>query len=47
MSVLDGLRDLERRVASRMEELRPLVDEYRELERSPTGWGWTAQIARR
>ena len=33
MSVLDELRDLERRVASRMQELRPLVDEYRDLER--------------
>lgn len=32
MSVQDELRDLERRVASRLKELRPLVDEYHELE---------------
>jgi Winged helix-turn-helix DNA-binding len=32
MSVLEDLRGLEGRVASRMQELRPLVDEYRELE---------------
>jgi DNA-binding transcriptional ArsR family regulator len=33
MSVLDDLRGLETRVASRMKELRPLVEEYHELER--------------
>jgi hypothetical protein len=33
MSVLDDLRGLETRVTKRMNELRPLVDEYRELER--------------
>jgi hypothetical protein len=32
MSVLDEFRGLESRVAQRMKELRPLVDEYRELE---------------
>jgi MarR family len=32
MTVLDDLRALETRVASRMGELRPLVDEYHELE---------------
>jgi MarR family protein len=33
MSVEEELRDLERRVAGRLKELRPLVDEYHELER--------------
>ncbi|MEN3281454.1 MAG: hypothetical protein V7607_2594 [Solirubrobacteraceae bacterium] len=32
MTVLEDLRGLEGRVATRMNELRPLVDEYRELE---------------
>jgi CRP-like cAMP-binding protein len=32
VSVIDELKGLEDRVAQRMEELRPLVDEYRELE---------------
>ena len=32
MSVIDELKGLEDRVAQRMVELRPLVDEYRELE---------------
>ena len=32
MSVIDELKGLEDRVAQRMLELRPLVDEYRELE---------------
>ena len=32
MSVIDELKGLEERVAERMKELRPLVDEYRELE---------------
>ena len=32
MSVMDELRGLEERVAKRMQELRPLVDEYQELE---------------
>jgi hypothetical protein len=33
VSVIDELKGLEDRVARRMKELRPLVDEYRELER--------------
>jgi hypothetical protein len=32
MSVLDELRALENQVVARMKELRPLIDEYRELE---------------
>jgi Homeodomain-like domain-containing protein len=32
VSVIDELRGLEERVAKRMQELRPLVDEYHELE---------------
>ena len=32
MSVIEELKGLEDRVARRMTELRPLVDEYRELE---------------
>lgn len=32
MSVIEELQGLEERVARRMKELRPLVDEYRELE---------------
>ena len=32
MSVIDDLKGLEDRVARRMTELRPLVDEYHELE---------------
>jgi hypothetical protein len=32
VSVIDELKGLEDRVARRMNELRPLVDEYRELE---------------
>jgi hypothetical protein len=32
MSVLDDIRSLERRITSRLDELRPLVEEYRELE---------------
>jgi hypothetical protein len=34
MSVLDELRSVEDRVTSRLNELRPLVEEYRELERA-------------
>jgi transposase len=33
VSVIDDLKGLEDRVARRMAELRPLVDEYRELEK--------------
>ena len=32
MSVIDELKGLEDRVARRMQELRPMVDEYHELE---------------
>ena len=32
MSVVDDLRTLEARVTKRLEELRPMVDEYQELE---------------
>ena len=32
MSVIDELKGFEERVARRLEELRPLVDEYRQLE---------------
>jgi len=32
VSLIDELKGLEDRVAERMKELRPLVDEYRELE---------------
>jgi len=32
VSLIDELKGLEDRVAERMQELRPLVDEYRELE---------------
>lgn len=32
MSVIDDLKAMEDKVAKRMQELRPLVDEYRELE---------------
>jgi hypothetical protein len=32
VSVIDELKGLEERVAQRMQELRPLVDEYRQLE---------------
>jgi phage terminase small subunit len=32
VSLIDDLKGLEDRVAERMKELRPLVDEYRELE---------------
>lgn len=34
MSVLEDMRALEDRIVSRLDELRPLVDEYRELERA-------------
>lgn len=34
MTVLDDIRMLEERVTARLDELRPLVEEYRELERA-------------
>jgi len=42
MSVIDELKGLEDRVARRMRELRPLVDEYRELEQVAERLGVTA-----
>jgi len=39
MSVVDDLQGLEARVASRLRELRPLMDEYRELEQIATRLG--------
>ena len=42
MSVIDELKGLEDRVAQRMTELRPLVDEYRELEQVAQRLGVTA-----
>jgi hypothetical protein len=54
VSVIDELKGLEDRVAQRMLELRPLVDEYRELEQvaerlgvSPTATADTPAPARR
>jgi hypothetical protein len=43
VSVIDELKGLEERVAQRMEELRPLVDEYRELEQVAERLGVSAQ----
>ena len=45
MSVIDELKGLEDRVARRMNELRPLVDEYRELEQVAQRLGVTAPSA--
>lgn len=45
MSVIDELKGLEDRVARRMTELRPLVDEYRELERVAQRLGVTPSVA--
>jgi len=42
VSVVDELKGLEDRVAQRMTELRPLVDEYRELEQVAQRLGVTA-----
>jgi hypothetical protein len=54
MSVIEELKGLEDRVAQRMQELRPLVDEYRELEQvaqklgvSPASAGDTLSPRRR
>jgi transposase len=54
VSVIDELKGLEERVAERMQELRPLVDEYRQLEQvaqrlgvSPQETADTASAARR
>jgi len=45
VSVIDELKGLEDRVAQRMTELRPLVDEYRELEQVAQRLGVTAPAA--
>ena len=45
MSVIDELKGLEDRVARRMTELRPLVDEYRELEQVAQRLGVTPPVA--
>jgi hypothetical protein len=42
VSVIDELRGLEDRVARRMKELRPLVDEYRALEQVADRLGLSA-----
>jgi hypothetical protein len=45
VSVIDDLKGLEDRVAQRMTELRPLVDEYRELEQVAERLGVTPPVA--
>jgi transposase len=45
VSVIDDLKGLEDRVARRMTELRPLVDEYRELEQVAKRLGVTPPTA--
>jgi transposase len=45
VSVIDELKGLEDRVARRMSELRPLVDEYRELEQVAQRLGVTPGAA--
>lgn len=45
MSVIDELKGLEDRVAQRMTELRPMVDEYRELEQVAQRLGVTPPAA--
>jgi DNA invertase Pin-like site-specific DNA recombinase len=45
VSVIDELKGLEDRVARRMNELRPLVDEYRELEQVAERLGVSAAAA--
>lgn len=45
MSVIDELKGLEDRVARRMTELRPMVDEYRELEQVAQRLGVTPSVA--
>jgi phage terminase small subunit len=45
VSVIDELKGLEDRVAQRMSELRPLVDEYRELEQVAQRLGVTPSVA--
>ena len=45
MSVLEDLRAVEQRVAARLDELRPLVDEYEELMRIADRLGIEARRA--
>jgi transposase len=45
VSVIDELKGLEDRVARRMTELRPLVDEYRELEQVAQRLGVAPPVA--
>jgi hypothetical protein len=45
VSLIDELKGLEDRVAERMKELRPLVDEYRELEQVAQKLGVSAATA--
>ena len=45
MSVLDDLRGLEQRVVARLRELRPLVEEYEELQRVAERLGVDATTA--
>jgi phage terminase small subunit len=45
VSVIDELKGLEDRVARRMTELRPMVDEYRELEQVAQRLGVTPAAA--
>jgi hypothetical protein len=45
VSVIDELKGLEDRVAQRMRELRPLVDEYRELEQVAHRLGVSPDLA--
>jgi hypothetical protein len=45
VSVIDELKGLEDRVARRMSELRPLVDEYRQLEQVAQRLGVTPSAA--
>jgi CRP-like cAMP-binding protein len=44
VSVIDDLKGLEDRVAKRMQELRPLVDEYHELEQVAQRLGVSPKI---
>ena len=45
MSVLDEVRALEERVVARLNELRPLVEEYEELQRVAQRLGFDATAA--
>jgi transposase-like protein len=45
VSVLDDIRSLEQRVVARLEELRPLIEEYEELKRVAERFGFDAQAS--